>query len=249
MTTHAMTPFSIVIPVRNEAGNLPALLVELEPVLHRRDWVEAIVVDDHSTDQTPDILRRHQARLPWLKTVRMPQPGGQSAALYVGIRRASSPVIVTMDGDGQNDPADIDQLVDVLRLASRQNPCCLVTGYRARRRDCQWRRLCSAVANSIRGRLLGDRIPDSGCGLKAFPRDMFLSLPPFHHMHRFLPALVCQRGGIVVSVGVNHRPRAHGRSHYGTLDRLWAGFFDLFGVLWLGRRAISFTLTEEDDHA
>jgi dolichol-phosphate mannosyltransferase len=161
---------------------------------------------------------------------------GQSMAIHTGVKAARAPWIATLDADGQNDPADIPKLWEVAR-AALPSPPLLVAGHRTRRRDTWSKRAASRLANAIRRRLLGDGTPDTGCGLKLFRRDLFLELPAFDHMHRFLPALVLRQGGTVVSVPVNHRPRERGRSNYGVLDRLWVGIVDLCGVMWLRRRA------------
>jgi len=239
--------FSIIIPVFNEEGNITPLIFELEQLMREQNSCEVIVVDDHSSDRTLNILQNHQTSYPWLRVIQLNRQSGQSTALRYGIQKAKAPLIVTLDGDGQNDPADIKQLVDTYRKLSRQYPCCLVNGHRIRRRDSPWRRVSSFVANSIRSRLLRDNTPDSGCGIKAFPREIYLDLPSFDHMHRFIPALFRQRGGKIISVEVHHRPRIVGKSHYGTLDRLFAGIIDIFGVLWLGKRAIQPGLVEEED--
>ncbi|MBW2108528.1 MAG: glycosyltransferase family 2 protein [Deltaproteobacteria bacterium] len=229
---------SVVVPVHNEAENIASLVEEIRLVLENTYDYEAIFVDDGSTDQSPDILRRLQGKYPRLGIVRHSHHYGQSAALMSGVRAAVGSVIVTLDGDGQNDPRDIPRLLDVFSgLAGNQEPV-MVTGLRSRRRDTAWRRLCSRIANAVRSRLLHDETPDTGCGLKVFSRDLFMDLPAFDHMHRFLPALVQRAGGRVVSVEVNHRPRRHGRSHYRTLDRLWVGIVDLLGVMWLIRRNV-----------
>lgn len=240
--------FSVVIPVLNEADNITPIILELEQVMQGRNSCEVIFVDDHSTDQTFEILQHHRKKFSWLKVVRLSRQSGQSAALRYGVKEAGAPLIVTLDGDGQNDPADIEQLVDVYHRLSKQNAYCLINGCRTQRKDSGWRRFSSSVANSIRSRLLRDDTPDSGCGIKAYPRELYLDLPPFNHMHRFIPALVHQRGGKIVSVEVNHRPRASGDSHYGTLDRLFAGIIDMIGVLWLGRRSIQLGLTKEEQN-
>ena len=240
--------FSVVIPVLNEEDNITALLLEIGQVLQGQDAFEVIVVDDHSTDQTAKILQRHAGQLPWLKVVRLCRQSGQSAALRYGVKAARAPLIVSMDGDGQNDPADIKQLIDAYYRLTKQNKCCLVNGWRAQRKDSGWRRFSSSFANAVRRRLLKDETPDSGCGIKAYPREVFLDLPAFNHMHRFIPALVRQQGGKVISVEVNHRPRTSGKSHYGTLDRLSAGIVDLIGVLWLARRTIQSGLIKEEQN-
>lgn len=241
--------FSIVIPVLNEEENIPTLIQELNQAAEQqpRNGFETIFVDDHSTDQSFEILRDHATRFPWLRVVRLRRQSGQSAALWYGVRKARYPLIVTLDGDGQNDPADIPHLLDVYSRVDRQTNCCLVNGCRVSRKDSSWRRLSSFLANGIRRRLLGDDTPDSGCGIKVYSRETFLELAPFNHMHRFLPALVRQRGGRVVSVAVNHRARTTGTSHYGTVDRLVAGIVDLAGVLWLKKRVIPFGLIEEEE--
>ena len=199
-------------------------------------------------DQTADIVRQMQREFSWLRLLRLREQTGQSAALWHGISSASYPLIVTMDGDGQNDPADIPCLLDTCLRMQKVNQCCLVNGWRSQRKDSGWRRFSSNLANQVRGWLLRDEIPDSGCGIKAFPRDTFLTLPAFTHMHRFLPALIRQRGGNVASITVNHRPRQAGHSHYGTVDRLLAGIVDLLGVFWLGKRAIQHDLIRHRDH-
>lgn len=242
------TRFSVVIPVLNEEENITPLLREISQVMQGREEFEVIYVDDHSTDRTPEILMQHSAEFPWLRVVRQNRQSGQSAALRCGIHKAAYPLIVTMDGDGQNDPTDIKKLIDVYRRESREATLCLVNGHRVTRKDSGWRRWTSSIANAVRSHLLNDDTPDSGCGIKALPRDGFLDLPSFNHMHRFVPALIRQRGGKVVSVAVNHRSRPSGKSHYGTLDRLWVGIIDLIGVYWLGRRAIRTDIAAENKH-
>lgn len=239
---------SVVIPVLNEEDNITPLVLELDQVMQGWEPFEVIFVDDHSTDRTPEVLLGHTMKFPWLRVVRLSRQSGQSAALCYGIRNARSSVIVSMDGDGQNDPADIQNLVEVYHRVSQHDPCCLVNGYRVQRKDSGWRRFSSSFANSVRSRLLGDDTPDSGCGIKVYSRESFLELSSFNHMHRFLPALIRQHGGKVVSVAVNHRSRSSGASHYGTLDRLFAGIIDLTGVLWLGKRAIPSGLIEEESN-
>ncbi len=160
---------------------------------------------------------------------------GQSAAIITGVRAARGAWIATLDGDGQNDPADIPALLARAQVPGGPAPL-LVAGHRTRRRDSRVKKMSSRAANAIRARMLGDATPDTGCGLKVFQRAAFLELPAFDHMHRFLPALFIRAGGQVVSVPVGHRPRTRGASKYGTLDRLWVGIFDLIGVAWLQRR-------------
>ena len=240
--------FTVIIPVLNEEKNISPLVHELRQVQEELGAFDVIFVDDHSTDQTFETIQRLAQRFTWLKVIRLRYQSGQSVALHYGIMHAKKSLIVTLDGDGQNDPADIKKLVDVYKRLAHRNSFSLVNGCRVQRRDSGWRRFSSTVANSVRRWLLRDGTPDSGCGIKAYPKEMFLQLPSFNHMHRFLPALVHQCGGKVISVDVNHRPRNEGRSHYGTLDRLVAGIVDLCGVMWLARRAIIMGLVEEDSH-
>ena len=226
---------SVVIPVRNEAPNIAPLVAEIEAALDGTPH-EIIYVDDGSTDATPVVLRNAAATVPALRRLRHRASCGQSAAIITGVRAARGTWIATLDGDGQNDPADIPRLLDRARALAAAGPALLVAGHRVSRRDSRMKRISSRVANAVRSRLLGDATPDTGCGLKIFPRALFLELPHFDHMHRYLPALVIRQGGRVASEPVNHRPRRAGRSNYGTLDRLAVSLFDLIGVAWLQRR-------------
>jgi dolichol-phosphate mannosyltransferase len=222
---------SVVVPVRNEALNIAPLIAEIRAALAGTAH-EIVYVDDGSTDETREILLAEAARAPM--TLRRHRVAcGQSTAICTGIRAASGIWIATLDGDGQNDPADIPAL---LARAQAATPMTLVAGHRTRRQDSQVKRLSSRAANAVRAWLLGDATPDTGCGLKVFRRADFAELPVFDHMHRFLPALFIRGGGQVVSVPVGHRARTRGASKYGTFDRLWVGIFDLLGVAWLQRR-------------
>jgi len=183
-----------------------------------------------------------------LRVVRHSRACGQSTAIVSGVRAAAAPVIVTMDGDGQNDPADAPALLDAYAAAGGGDRV-MIAGHRVNRRDTWFRRFSSRVANGVRGTLLGDATPDTGCGLKVFSRRAFLHMPAFNHMHRFLPALMIRAGGKVLSVPVNHRPRTRGTSKYGLWNRLWVGIVDLFGVIWLIRRAANPALDETDGNA
>lgn len=227
---------SIVIPVRNEAPNIGPLVAEIRAALDGTCDYEIVYVDDGSTDETAASVKALARDFPRLRLVRHRRSAGQSAAILSGVKAAEAPWIATLDGDGQNDPADIPQLLQIARSAPQETPL-LVSGWRRKRRDSATKRLSSRLANGVRRALLGDGTPDTGCGLKLFRRDLFLDLPFFDHCHRFLPALVRRAGGRTVSVPVNHRPRARGRSNYGTLDRLFVGIADLAGVMWLMRRA------------
>lgn len=228
---------AVVVPVHNEEENLAPLLREIDSALAGVCEHEIIYVDDGSTDATRAQLLALKQSFPRLRVLLHARACGQSTALVSGVRAARAPVIATLDGDGQNDPADIPRLLTALRELQREQSLAMVAGYRRQRKDTGWRKFSSRVANTVRGGLLGDRTPDTGCGLKVFSRDLFLLLPYFDHMHRFLPALVQRAGGQVISVEVNHRPRLSGQSKYGTWHRLWVGIIDLFGVMWLQRRA------------
>ena len=227
---------SVVIPVRNEAPNIQPLVDEIQTALQGLRY-EIVYVDDGSTDDTPARIATAARANPRLVHHRHRQSCGQSAAVVTGVRAAQGTWIATLDGDGQNDPADIPRLLAHAREAHEKTGIpFLIAGYRTTRKDSPAKRIASRLANGIRAWLLRDATPDTGCGLKVFPRATFLSLPHFDHMHRYLPALFLRAGGQVVSLPVNHRPRTRGKSNYGTLDRLWVGIFDLIGVAWLQRR-------------
>jgi dolichol-phosphate mannosyltransferase len=232
---------SIVIPVRNEAGNIAPLVAEIGGALDPAgvDY-EIVYVDDGSTDATAAELSRLLAATPRLRVVRHARSCGQSAAIRSGVRAARGRWIATLDGDGQNDPADIPSLWQIAKGydngAAPDVPPLLIAGHRARRQDSWTKRRSSKIANTVRRAMLHDDTPDTGCGLKLFPRAFYLDLPFFDHQHRFLPALALREGGTVRSLPVNHRPRERGASKYGTWDRLWVGIADLVGVMWLRRR-------------
>ncbi|NDB25612.1 MAG: glycosyltransferase family 2 protein [Gammaproteobacteria bacterium] len=220
---------SVVIPVCNEVDNVGPLAREIVAALQGKAF-EILFVDDGSTDGTADAVRELRDSIPQLRLLRHSFRSGQSAAVCSGVRHARAEWIATLDGDGQNDPADIPKLYDSRFVAE------LVMGNRVQRRDTWLRHAQSRVANGVRGWLLGDGTPDTGCGIKVMQRAQFLELPRFDHMHRFLPALFLRAGARVVSVPVAHRPRARGTSKYGLFDRLWVGIVDIFGVMWLRRR-------------
>jgi dolichol-phosphate mannosyltransferase len=235
---------SVVIPVKNEAENIAPLVAEIHAALDPLVGFEIVYVDDGSTDDTVARIRALQASNPALRLIRHQASCGQSTAVRSGVKAARGRWIATLDGDGQNDPADIPAL---WRLVREGGTAQLYAGWRAKRKDTAVKRISSRLANRIRAGLLGDATPDTGCGLKLFERATFLELPYFDHMHRFLPALVLRAGGSVVSVKVNHRPRERGTSNYGTFDRLWVGISDLFGVMWLQRRAKRPVLLDEPE--
>ncbi len=231
-----MTPtLSVVVPVRNEADNILPLIEEIHAALDGRFAFEGIYVDDGSTDATAARLVEARARFPWLRVLTHVESCGQSTAIRTGAEAARGAWIVTLDGDGQNDPADIPVLVGIA-LADATGRLHLVTGIRIKRRDTWLKRASSRLANRVRQWLLRDGVADTGCGLKVMRRDAFLKLPYFDHMHRYYPALMIRGGGEVRCVPVNHRPRLRGASNYGFWDRLWVGITDMFGVAWLARR-------------
>ncbi len=234
---------SVVVPVRNEAENVETLIAEIHQVLSGLDAYEMIFVDDGSTDLTGAKLQQAMQCYPTLRVLKHLISCGQSRAIHSGVVAAQFPWIVTLDGDGQNDPADIPKLIGFLQQQD-DNKLWLLTGFRHQRNDTDWRRFSSKFANNIRQAILNDHTPDTGCGLKLFRRDKFLSLPYFDHIHRFMPALMQISGGQVVSIKVNHRPRAFGQSKYGTFDRLLVGIVDLLGVVWLKKRHSLPVITE-----
>jgi dolichol-phosphate mannosyltransferase len=228
---------SVVIPVCNEADNVLPLAREIAAALRDRVRLEIIFVDDGSTDGTGEAARNARSEIPEIRLLRHSRRSGQSAAVHTGVERAHGEWIATLDGDGQNDPADFPAMLDALETArARGQNVRLVMGNRVTRRDTWLRRLSSRVANGVRGALLGDGTPDTGCGIKLMHRATFLELPYFDHMHRFLPALYQRQGVGVMSVPVNHRPRMRGTSKYGLHNRLWVGIVDIFGVMWLKSR-------------
>jgi glycosyltransferase involved in cell wall biosynthesis len=235
MDEFSQTPrVSIVVPVKNEAPNILPLVVEIERACATLAPFEVIYVDDGSTDATQDELAKARAGRPWLRVIRHDKSCGQSGAVRTGVRAARGPVVVTLDGDGQNDPAFIPQLVTALDAGGVGTA--LAAGQRIGRRDGAYKRWQSRIANGVRGRILKDGTRDTGCGLKAFRREVYLALPYFDALHRFMPALVKREGYDVTHVDVVDRPRHAGRSNYGLFDRLWVGILDLGGVWWLVRR-------------
>ncbi|HLN09285.1 MAG TPA: glycosyltransferase family 2 protein [Xanthobacteraceae bacterium] len=233
-TTPAAPAVSVVVPVRNEAGNVAALTDEIAAALGRRRSFEVIYVNDGSTDDTAAVLLQLMADRLWLRQITHAASCGQSAAVRTGVAAARAPIVVTLDGDGQNDPSFIPALLQALEAGSPRLG--LVAGQRIGRRASAFKRLQSRLANAVRRAILRDDTRDTGCGLKAFRREVFLGLPYFDGLHRFLPALVRRDGFDIVHIDVIDRPRRHGRSNYGAWDRLWVGIADIFGVRWLVRR-------------
>jgi dolichol-phosphate mannosyltransferase len=229
-----MPQLSVVVPVFNERDNIPPLLAEIAAALRGKVEFEIVYVDDDSSDDSVAVLASEKPNYPELRIVRHLTRSGQSTAVWNGVRAARSPWIATLDGDGQNDPADIPKLLAA--RAGAPEGTRLFAGWRTTRRDSFNKRISSKIANAVRSRMLKDATPDTGCGLKLFDRDVFLRLPYFDHMHRYLPALVKRAGFQATSVPVGHRPRTMGTSKYGMLDRLWVGIADLRGVAWLMRR-------------
>ncbi len=235
---------SVVIPIFNESENIPILAAEIRAALDGQYDYEVLFVDDGSTDESPRVLAQLRSEYPQFRIIRHLQNAGQSTAVRNGVKAARAELVVTLDGDGQNDPADIPRFMEVMRNRAPGSKLRMVAGYRKKRQDDWLKRFSSRVANKVRASLLKDDTPDSVCGLKLFFRDAFLDLPNFNNMHRFLPALIQRNGGETVSVEVNHRPRAKGVSKYGVHNRLWVGIVDLRGVRWLQKRV---RLTEVEE--
>jgi dolichol-phosphate mannosyltransferase len=235
-----MLRLSLVIPAFNEEPNVEACYREVVQALEPLgEPFEVIVVDDGSTDRTPEILRALAARDPRLRLVRFRRNAGQTAALAAGFRAARGPVVVTMDADLQNDPRDIPALLAALESADA------ACGWRVDRRDPWTKRIASRIANRVRSRMTGDGVHDTGCTLKAFRRSALDRLKLYRGMHRFLPALLLLEGFRVVEVPVRHRPRRAGTSKYGNWSRLWGGLADLWAVRWMARRRLGYEVEEE----
>ncbi len=227
------TQFSIVVPVYNERDNLEPLLGEIREAMRGTSWEhEIVLIDDASSDGSQEILRRMASEDPTIRVLIHRRNAGQSAALDSGFRAAHGGIIVTLDADLQNDPADIPQLLEQLA------DCDVVSGKRVDRHDSWLRRLSGRVANAVRARVTGDSITDIGCAMKAFRAAHVRRIPMFVGLHRFLPALIELRGGRVREMAVRHRPRAHGASKYGLSNRAWRAFVDLLAVQWMRSRWI-----------
>src|SRR3954452_24333166 len=230
----AAVDVSIVVPVRNEAGNVAPLIAEIAAALDGRWRYEIIYVNDGSTDSTPAPLAEIMKQRTTLRRIDHAISSGQSAAVRTGVRAARGAIVATLDGDGQNDPAFLPDLIATIQ--NGEGPIGLAAGQRIGRRHTGFKKLQSRIANGVRNAILRDGTRDTGCGLKAFRRDVFLIMPYFDGLHRFLPALVRREGYDIAYVDVIDRPRHSGVSNYGFFDRLWIGIMDLAGVWWLIRR-------------
>ena len=242
MTDTPLSPppaFSIVVPMQNEAGHVAPLMAEIARVFGALGSFEIIAVDDGSRDRTHDELLTAQKTAPMLRILQHATGCGQSQAVITGVLAARAAWVITLDGDGQNDPADALKLIAARDATGANAAPTLFIGHRVIRQGNGGKATASHIANTVRAFVLGDHTPDSGCGLKLFPRDLFLALPRFDALHRFMPALVLRAGGRVVSVPVSHRARTYGRSHYGIILRGLLGLIDLLGVWWLMRRYTS----------
>ncbi|MEL6767457.1 MAG: glycosyltransferase family 2 protein [Pseudomonadota bacterium] len=238
--------FTVVAPMLNEAENVARMADEIAEACAHLAPFEAVFVNDGSTDGTAAAIAEARKRHPWLRELRHARPSGQSAAVRSGVMAAAAPIVCTIDGDGQNPPAEIPKLVAALIAADADPRLGLVAGQRVDRQDTASKRLASRAANALRARLLRDETRDTGCGLKAFPKALFLQLPFFDHLHRYLPALVKREGYRVALVDVSHRAREAGSSKYTNFGRAIVGVTDLFGVWWLIRRRRLAEVTHRD---
>lgn len=232
--------YSVVIPLKNESANISPLVAELEGVMEKfkESW-ELILVDDGSTDDTPYILSQLAKTKPFIRILTFAKNYGQSSAFDAGFRASTGEIVITMDGDGQNDPADIPLLLEVLKGAD------LVVGWRVDRKDSLAKRSISRISNYIRSRLCHDNVQDTGCSLKVYKRTALEKIKLFHGLHRFLPALFVMEGFIVKQIPVHHRPRIRGTSNYHFLNRSIGPFLDLFAVVWMYKRRLQYRFKDE----
>ena len=227
---------TVIVPVLNEEKNISGLLEEISKTAQVAPISEIIYVNDNSTDGTLEMLCSLKKQYPSLRVLSHDRRCGQSAALWAGIKAAGNDLVATLDGDGQNDPADILQLYQLYDANKDTTPKMMIAGERRKRNDSLSRRIASRLANRLRANILNDQTKDTGCSLKLFRRKDYLSLPYFNHMHRFLPALMIREGVKLMHVDVHHRERQHGVSKYGNFSRSLVGVSDLFGVWWLQKR-------------
>jgi dolichol-phosphate mannosyltransferase len=231
--------YSIVIPFFNEEDSATSLLDEIARVLPKvAGSSEVVAVDDGSSDATPARLKDAKTRVPSLRIVRLESRSGQSAALWAGITSAKGSVVITMDGDGQNDPADIPAMLNALKGHDA------VFGWRKDRNDPWIKRISSLIANTLRNLVLGFDVHDTGCGLKVMRKALLEGVYPFKGMHRFFPALARMKNARFTEVPVRHRPRAKGKTKYGTLGRAFSAFPDLLAVRWMKKKKIDFKIKE-----
>ena len=242
-TSAAAPTVSVVVPVRNEADNVVPLVDEITAALDGRWAYEIIYVNDGSTDSTAERLAAIMTKRGNLRQIRHEKSSGQSAAVRSGVRAARGAIVATLDGDGQNDPSFLPDLI--IAIENGGDRIGLAAGQRVGRKDTGFKKFQSRTANKVRSWALSDGTRDTGCGLKAFRREVFLSLPYFDGLHRFLPALVRREGYDIAYVDVTDRPRYSGVSNYGFFDRLWIGIMDLAGVWWLIRRKRSTPVATE----
>lgn len=236
---------TVVLPAYNEAECIGRLLREIRDEMDHLPIREIVVVDDGSDDATAERAIAEASGIENLRVLRHGRRQGQSRALLTGIRAASNELIVTLDADGQNNPADLHTVFQRYIEAQSRTPRLMIAGQRRKRRDTFVRRISSRIANGVRSAMLHDEVRDTGCSLKLFRRDDFLELPFFDHIHRFIPAMMKASGVKIVLVDVDHRPRSGGKSKYGLWDRLWVGVHDLIGVRWLVKRQIAKVEMEE----
>ena len=239
-----MDKLSIIIPVYNEQDNIENLVFDIIDTQAKVEQLEIVIVDDCSTDNTQNVCANLCQQYSQLTYIRHRKNAGQSAAVYSGIKHSKHPIIVTLDGDGQNPPGEINKLISAYQNTYNNQEKALFAGHRQNRKDSRTKLISSKVANRIRQTLLKDDCPDSGCGLKLFHKTTFLELPHFNHMHRFLPALYKRNGFQVINVPINHQAREFGTSKYNTWGRLKVGIIDLFGVAWLARRPCNPEISE-----
>ena len=235
---------SIVIPLKDESENIGPLADELTGVLEDHPWSwECVWVDDGSTDGSLLILKSLVQKNPRHRYISFEKNAGQSAAFWAGFQAARGKTLATIDGDGQNDPAGIPPLVEMVESGE----CDMANGYRARRKDTLVRKLSSRIANAFRNWVTGKTVRDVGCSTRVFRRECVESLPQFKGMHRFLPTLVALRGFRLAEAPVNHRPRVHGKTKYSINNRLWVGLADTFGVLWIRKRAFHYNIKSQSN--